>query len=44
MSEAARKTLEKAGLETNKTLNVKTLNGMDESQNFEKGDITYALD
>jgi hypothetical protein len=41
MAEIARKTLEELKLETNKTLNK---NRLDKSQNFEKGDIVYALD
>jgi hypothetical protein len=41
MAEIARKTLEESKIETNKVLNK---NRLDKSQNFEKGDIVYALD
>ncbi len=41
MAEIDRKTLEESKIETNKTLNK---NRLDKSQNFEKGDIVYALD
>jgi transposase InsO family protein len=41
MGEIARKTLEESKIETNKTLNK---NRLDKSQDFEKGDIVYALD